>query len=122
MGNKKHYLTITNDIIFKVALENNPEALHKLCTVFIEDLKDDIYNPDDIKIEKSELKNIEYKSSTMDIRFEILDKYSFDLEMQNGKPRYLLEDRMIKYHAELIVKSYYKSPDYKHRTCYSLWF
>ena len=118
----KKYLTITNDAIFKVALENCPEALHKLCTVFIEDLKDDKYNPNEIIIEKNELKNIEYKSSTMDIRFEIVNKYSFDLEMQNNKPRYELIDRMIKYHAELIVKSYYKSPDYSHRMCYSLWF
>ena len=106
MKNKQFY-TITNDIIFKLSLQKNLEALHKLCTIFIKDLKDEVYNPDEIKIEKTDLSSLEFKSSILDVRFEILNKYSLDFEMQKYKPSYLLEDRMLKYHAELIVRSYH---------------
>ncbi len=112
MQNKKYY-TITNDIVFKLQLKNNKEALFKLCTVFIEDLKDEIYNPDEIRIENPDFNHLEIKNSSLDIKFDIIDKYSFDLEMQKGKPKYQLEDRMLKYHAELIVRSYPKSEDSK---------
>ena len=119
---KRKYYTITNDIVFKLSLKNNKEALFKLCTVFIKDLKDEVYNPDDIKIENPDFNHLEIKNSSLDIKFDIIDKYSFDLEMQKGKPKYHLEDRMLKYHAELMVRSYPKSVDYRHLTCYSLWF
>ena len=121
MKNKQFY-TITNDIIFKLSLQKNLEALHKLCTIFIKDLKDEVYNPDEIKIEKTDLSSLEFKSSILDVRFEILNKYSLDFEMQKYKPSYLLEDRMLKYHAELIVRSYPKDINYNHLLCYSLWF
>ena len=121
MNNKKYY-TITNDIVFKLSLKNQKEALFKLCTVFIKDLKDEVYNPDDLVIENPDFNHLEIKNSSLDIKFDIIDKYSFDLEMQKGRPRYLLEDRMLKYHAELIVRSYPKSSDYRHLICYSLWF
>ena len=103
-------------------LKNNKEALFKLCTVFIEDLKDEIYNPDEIRIENPDFNHLEIKNSSLDIKFDIIDKFSFDLEMQKGKPKYQLEDRMLKYHAELMVRSYPKSEDYRHLICYSLWF
>lgn len=121
MKHKKYY-TITNDIVFKLSLKNNKEALFKLCTVFIEDLKDEIYNPDEIRIENPDFNHLEIKNSSLDIKFDIIDKYSFDLEMQKGKPKYQLEDRILKYHAELMVRSYPKSEDYRHLICYSLWF
>ena len=119
---KKQYFTLTNDFVFKTALENNTEALFKLCTVFIKDLKNEVYNEKEVRTQKTDYNHIKFKSSIMDIRFDVLDKYLFDLEMQNINPTYVLEDRMLKYHAELIVKSYPKSENYKHLTCYSLWF
>ena len=119
---KKQYFTLTNDFVFKIALENNKEALFKLCTVFIEDLKKEEYNEKEVKIQKTDYNHLEYKSSIMDVRFDVTDKFLFDLEMQKTNPTYILEDRMLKYHAELIIKSYPKDDSYKHLTCYSLWF
>ena len=121
MKNKKFY-TITNDIVFKLSLQNNIRALHKLCTVFIKDFKDDTFKPEEIIIENPELPGIEIKNSIMDIKFQIVNKYSFDLEMQEFEPSYALENRIVKYHTELIVRSYPKSEDYRHLMCYSLWF
>lgn len=119
---KKKFYTITNDVIFKLSLQNNLEALHKICTIFIKDLKDDVYNPNEIRLEKTDFPSLEIKSSILDVKFQIVNKYSFDLEMQKYRPSYSLEDRIVKYHAELIIRSYQKGEDYNHLSCHSLWF
>ena len=119
---EKVFYTIKNDLVFKMVLEENKKALHKLSTVFIEDLKGDEYKPDEIKIISRSITNLEYMSSEMDVCFEIIDKYSFDLEMQREKTQYFLEDRILKYYSELVSHSYPKGSEYIHNICHSLWF
>ena len=121
ISSKKHY-SITNDIIFKLSLSNNKEALIKLCNTFIEELKDVEFKPEDCTVKITNNINLDVKSSYMDVRFDILNEYTFNYEMQKQNTPYVIDDRILKYYTDLVSKSYPKRMDYKHKKCYSLWF
>lgn len=121
MEKEKKFYLLTDDLMFKMNFEKNLDALVILAKKYIEELKD-WDTPDKIIMLPTENNNgIEIKSSRYDLKFKALDK-CFDFEMQETNPTYKLEDRFLKYYADLVVRAYPKGETYKHDLVYNLWF
>ncbi|MBR4496048.1 MAG: hypothetical protein IKP12_02835, partial [Acholeplasmatales bacterium] len=117
---KKKFYLMTDDLMFKLNLEKNPDALKVLAKKYIKDLKDFDINEEIQLMPTENINGIYFKTSNYDVKFKALDK-TFDIEMQENNTTYNIEDRFLKYYADLVVRSYPKGEEYKHDIVYNLW-
>jgi hypothetical protein len=97
---KKKFYLMTDDLMFKLNLEKNPDALKVLAKKYIKDLKDFDINEEIQLMPTENINGIYFKTSNYDVKFKALDK-TFDIEMQENNTTYNIEDRFLKYYADL---------------------
>lgn len=111
----------TKDLIFKLVLQDVPEAAVELAKRYIPNMGDLVYGNDFIINNPMNIEGIELKNTEFDFKFSVSDKL-FEYEMQNNKTKYNLKSRILKYYGDLICSSFPKDIRYSHKKCYSLWF
>ena len=111
----------TKDLIFKLVLQDVPEAAVELAKRYIPNMGDLVYGDDFIINNPMNIEGIELKNTEFDFKFSVSDKL-FEYEMQNNKTKYNLKSRILKYYGDLICSSFPKDIRYSHKKCYSLWF
>ena len=117
---KKEYFYIVNDLMFKMNLSRNLDAIKVLATTYIKDLND--CDLGEIKLgNPKNLNGIHIKNTEYDLIIKTVDSV-LEFEMQNSRVKYNLEDRMLKYYVDLIHPNFKKDETYYHEKCYSLWF
>ena len=118
MNNKNDYIVdypLSNDIIF-VETFSNIKPLHSLISAILPNLN---FNVDDIELSSTTLHSgIDLKSSELDIHFTISNLIDIDLEMQNQRPRYKMERRLLFYLSQILSRSMEKGDNYLGKDCY----
>ena len=113
----------TRDLIFKLTLQDVPEAAITLAKKFIPNMENLVYNENDFKIDNPiNSKGVIIKSTEFDFKFSLSTEKSFEYELQNYKTPYDLKSRILKYYGDLISSSFPKAGDYSHKKCYTIWF
>ena len=111
----------TKNLIFKLVLQDVPEAAVELAKRYIPNMGDLVYGDDFIINNPMNIEGIELKNTEFDFKFSVSDKL-FEYEMQNNKTKYNLKSRILKYYGDLICSSFPRDIKYSHKKCYSLWF
>ena len=118
MNNENDYIVdypLSNDIIF-VETFSNIKPLHSLISAILPNLN---FNVDDIELSSTTLHSgIDLKSSELDIHFTISNLIDIDLEMQNQRPRYKMERRLLFYLSQILSRSMEKGDNYLGKDCY----
>ena len=118
MNNKNDYIVdypLSNDIIF-VETFSNIKPLYSLISAILPNIK---FAIDDIELEPTTMHSgIDLKSSKLDIHFTISNQIDIDLEMQNQKPYYKMENRLLFYLSQILNRSIEKGNDYIGKDCY----
>ena len=111
---------LTYDEIFKGSFSTSTTATKLVNVVLNENIDEK-----EVTITSSELlgESIEVKTSILDVRLKVADKYDIDLEMQKYKPHnYSLIDRLIYYLGKMISLSVEEGEMYPGKTCISIVF
>lgn len=111
----------TNDLMFKEALKRCPKGAIKLVKEFVPDLKDIDINEKVIFLKEQNILSLDISTTIFDVNLQIANNL-IELEMQNQDREYTMQNRMLKYIADMINNSYEKDKDYEHKPCYSVWF
>ena len=111
----------TYDLIFKASLEACPSAAIKLIKEFVSDLKDISLDEEITFLKQENIKGVDIKSTIFDVNLQIANNL-VELEMQRENVNYKMNNRILKYFADMVSTSYEKGDDYNHKPCYSVWF
>lgn len=111
----------TNDLVFKASLEDCPKALLMLLKVFVPDFKYVDINQEVTYLNKENIYNVSISTTIFDVNVQMANSL-VEFEMQRTKPNYKIENRMLKYIADLINNSFDKELKYEHKSCHSVWF
>ena len=118
MNNKNDYIVdypLSNDIIF-VETFSSIKPLYSLISAILPNIK---FAIDDIELSNTTIHNgIDLKSSELDIHFSISNHIDIDLEMQNQKPSYRMERRLLFYLSQILSRSMEKGDNYLGKDCY----
>lgn len=113
----------TRDLIFKLTLQEVPEAAIELAKKFIPNMENLVYNPETFSVDNPiNMGGIDIKSTEFDFKFSLSNEKSFEYEMQNKNTKYDLKSRILKYYGDLISSCFKKGEIYNHKKCYTIWF
>ena len=113
----------TRDLIFKLTLQEVPEAAIELAKKFIPNMENLVYNPETFSVDNPiNMGGIDIKSTEFDFKFSLSNEKSFEYEMQNHKVPYDLKSRILKYYSDLMSACFKKGEGYNHKKCYTIWF
>lgn len=100
----------TYDLVFKEVFSKKNIASNLLSLILDKEIKEKSL----VNVQTEITNGIDYKLSNLDIRFQIIeeDTYDIDMEMQRRKPPYEIERRLLYYACKLLMSAIKKGEEY----------
>ena len=100
----------TYDLVFKEVFSKKNIASNLLSLILDKEIKENSL----VNVQTEITNGIDYKLSNLDIRFQIMeeDTYDIDMEMQRRKPPYEIERRLLYYACKLLMSEIKKGEEY----------